>query len=206
MLAQLARIVFVGGIFSTQLWAVEINYSISGFKKLEEPTIVQAVEIVAARFLDRRTQTCMEKRSTRGLILPDYWRWRARYGLPRRDEAKLIQYQLSTLRKALKNKNYVFPLVEIEATYERWALKGRVPFSQGAPYVVPMTSKIYGHFWIELNTFHKRSASDWAGTIAHEMLHILGHNHAGDSSTAEIQTRQISVFQNCLRNDFGTFP
>lgn len=46
-----------------------------------------------------------------------------------------------------------------------------------------------------------KSVDYWAGTIAHEMLHNLGHQHP-DASNKQYQSYQINVLANAVR-DFG---
>lgn len=64
-----------------------------------------------------------------------------------------------------------------------------------------------GNFQLYLNQFFLqksgiyKSEDYWAGTIAHEMLHNLGHQHP-DASNKKYQSFQINVLANAVR-DFG---
>ena len=63
-----------------------------------------------------------------------------------------------------------------------------------------------GSFKITLNNYFVAAggryseASDWAGTIAHEMLHNLGHRHP-DSSDPNYSRYQINVLDAVVQND-----
>lgn len=69
------------------------------------------------------------------------------------------------------------------------------------------TAEVSGEFKIHLNRYHIGRAGDysahefWAGVIAHEMLHNLGHSHPKDDYDEFLQ---IMSFQNAIRTN-GTY-
>jgi hypothetical protein len=67
-----------------------------------------------------------------------------------------------------------------------------------------------GSFSIYLNKYYLdkqgiyKDVNYWAGTIGHEMLHNLGHQHP-DASSAKYQEYQINVLANAIRSFGQTF-
>jgi hypothetical protein len=112
----------------------------------------------------------------------------------------LLWYQLQSLRIAREK-----PTLTITAYYDKdvnavaWAHYNRVKVKYSRDGFT-----VEGAFEITVNTFYLGGAdpySDpyyWAGTIAHEMLHNLGHMHDKSNREAVYYDRQMIVFERAV--------
>jgi hypothetical protein len=86
-----------------------------------------------------------------------------------------------------------FPNVHLHAFHQKSKVQGRARLGLVTIKSVGKNIRQLGEFDVQLNRYMLGSGGDmdtpeeWASTIAHEMLHNLGHNHAGGDYTDEWQ-------------------
>lgn len=130
----------------------------------------------------------------------------------------VFRAQFNRLRwHVLEQQQAKFPAIVLSAVsaspnsdkFDIWKQKAHAWAEVGTVTVSPETSNakelIRGEFEISINTHKLRNANSrqfrdpyfWAGTIAHEMLHGLGHRHPS-AGTEGYWLYEINIFPLCL--------
>jgi hypothetical protein len=172
----------------------------TGFKAEQRTSMDTIMQVVLNRFFDRRVHYNMVGVATRVRVSSDYF---TKTRLPNNSR------QLSDLLYAQKlalNTTGV-PLINFTAYNEQsnyWANAevGTVLTEFGVDKGGRTTVAVKGEYKINVNTFWlggggiRSDANVWAGVIAHEMLHSLGHTHDKDEYGDHLQ---INAFQQAVR-------
>jgi len=171
-------------MFPTGLFAqtrVPINYWTNGFDERygENSVIARAMNLLHDRF---RSLEVLKKayEYSRGSyhIKGGYWEECRMNRQSHFGYADLLWHQITTLARSVP-----FPDVEINAYHREDDSWGRADVGRVKVYWAGYGIDWSGKFKVELNRYHLGSAGAgsnpemWASTIAHEMLHNLGHDH-----------------------------
>lgn len=203
------RSVFTSILFSF-LIAFTANAAVPNFKYEfdkdfsgdEEKLVDKAMKLLNERFFDEEVIKCAMGNHELVSIDTDYtsdmdyvdnfkhakivmvWQWRA----------------------LLKDKNT--PKIKFISYFEKDGAFARAPV--GVTKIKRLGDaewSIKGNFEVELNQFHLDSNTKrgkdplfWAGAIAHEMMHNLGHSHS-DGKDDDYQDYQMIAFEQCLNGD-----
>ena len=171
-----------------------------GFSTLEGEIIIEALQLVANRLTSPHIwQNMYELLGERGCYLADgVWK-RSNVGVTKGYERyELLRWQLTNLRPTC-------PVIHVVPYSKRGTSEwGRASLGRVALVSTERGRRvrIEGEFEVKLNrdwvgrSGPGSSPDAWAGLIAHEMLHNLGHRHHDYS-----HRWQINAFQQCVKFD-----
>ena len=172
----------------------------------EEALIRKAVGIAVNRLQDRRvwqnTYDVATRYNTEGDVMEN-----SNLTNTEKDRWNLLWHQLHWLSQPNGDDDTdpPFPNIRIHAGHEERDNKGRGWLGRAHTNLVTIRSidrgvRQKGEFDIQINRYylagggHYSDPEEWASTIAHEMLHNLGHLHEGGSSDAY----QINALNNAV--------
>ena len=199
-------------IATTALWparahaANKINYWMHGFDEGrygEETLLRKAMNVLSARFQDRRVWQNVYDLGPRYYIAGNVME---NSNLIDNEEncRNLLWHQVHilSLPNSPGNDEPPFPHVHLNAYHEESEVLGRAALNEVTiKYAGNNTYRQLGEFKVDLNRYQLGAGGEgsdpewWAGTIAHEMLHNLGHKHEENDYTDEWQ---INVFKSAV--------
>ena len=163
-----------------------------GFTEQQVGVLKKAINVLAARFDSADVRANTYAVATRSITDDDY---DLAIGLPNRGDWNFacMRYQLAYY---LQGEIPVIHLKPFQAKSDYW---GNAPIGIVKTHdITKKTGKVTGEFVININRHWLAapgSGSDpeaWAGLLAHEMMHNLGHMHGKDEYTVDLQ---INAFQ-----------
>jgi hypothetical protein len=185
----------------------KIKYEIhDGFTSAVETTIERAFRVVNNRFFKPEILRNMYDicGTSNALLGPGVWKCsQLETNEIYNGEYDLLRYQMMCLR--VKARKGEFPTIHIYPFYEETSVSGQGAL--GCVSCISYGSKflINGEFAVKLNQYSFDASTKngwdpeaWAGTIVHEMLHNLGHDHALSDYS---DNWQINVFKKCFIHD-----
>lgn len=185
------------------------RYTYTGFAAKDVGMLKQAVNLAVIRFQEERIR--QNAYSQAGYALVTSFAYKNSHLLAGNENSwNLMWRQLYYLSRpnGPGDTTPAFPDIEIRGVYSPPSMGsrgwlGRANYDTVNIYRSGRDIRQNGRFSIQLNTyFFNRSAfyadpNEWAATIAHEMLHNLGHRH--DSSQVAYETLQIIAFDRAVK-------
>lgn len=122
----------------------------------------------------------------------------------------ILNHQLTRMRTAL-NAGEEFPHITIEYGFEKanWAARAQVNLMR-VTCDDRFKCKFDGQFKLQVNAYYLNNAAlgrhyadptYWAGVIAHELWHNLGHGHPGSRDDKDYYLYQIILAEMSVMND-----
>jgi hypothetical protein len=191
-----------------------INYQLEGFDEErfgEETLLASAMNILAARFQDRRIWQAVYDAGARYYISGQVME-QSNLIDTRQNRRNLLWHQLYWLSQsnAPDDTEPSFPRVVLRAFHESSRVLAKAPLDEVVVRSVGRNIRQSGSFRLLINRYKLASGGsgsdpeEWAGTIAHEMLHNLGHTHS-EAGDADYEDWQIIVFDNAVIRSGGYY-
>lgn len=185
------------------------RYYYSGFTTDQQVLLKKAVNIAVSRIQDQSIWTDTYAQSKYALVT-NYAYHDSHLLAPNENSWNLLWRQLYylSLPNDTDDKTPAFPNIRIKGEYvppamgERGWL-GHAPYNTVSVMMTSGSVRQTGEFTLTLNTYYfgksdyYSNADEWAATIAHEMLHNLGHRH--DDKSVQYESLQIIALDHAVK-------
>jgi hypothetical protein len=186
-----------------------IAYDMHGFDEDEETLLTRAMNLVAARFQDKRIWQAVYDSGARYYI-SDRVMGSSNLIDTSQNRRNLLWHQLYWLSQpnAADDTEPAFPRVVLRASYEKSDVMAMARLDKVVVKSNGGTVRQSGSFDLSINRYHLGAGGrdsdpeEWAGTIAHEMLHNLGHDHS-EAGDPDYEDWQIIVFDSAVIRNAG---
>ncbi|MEN3334885.1 MAG: hypothetical protein V7641_4250 [Blastocatellia bacterium] len=207
-----ASIVAASSLFPGVAKAKNTAYhKIEGFNEKQERIIDQAVDIAVSRLQDKQIWEKTYQKAKLPFVSDEAIKLSNLSDTPE-ERKNLLLRQLGCLSKANgpNDDEPAFPNIYIHAEYiEGGSWVGRAPLDTVTIYWDEEVKEFRqrGKFSVTLNSAYVgrdgiySSVDYWAGTIAHEMLHNLGHQHGDSKSDKNYSDYQINVLDRVVASN-----
>lgn len=180
----------------------------SKFAAKERGILARACQYAVARMQTSEVRSAVKSRSGYSLLYGDIMQ-RSHITNTREDRWNLLAHQLYWLSQpnSATDTEKPFPDIYIKFASENSKWLARAPLNQVFVYWASSVKewKQTGKFNIIVNDYwvargaRLSDPNEWAGTVAHEMAHNLGHNHP-DVSDPDYDKYQINVLDSLVQN------
>ena len=169
-----------------------VDYPRNGFAQGELQVLLQAMRHILHNITTPNVRRGINRYAKNSLVDGTY---SDKIGLPRRSDWSFacMDYQLAYYLP------HNFPRVYLEPYYKRDNYWAHAPVGVvQTQNITQKSGQIAGQFHVHVNRywFTQRAGADpvnWAGLLAHEMMHNLGHLHGKDEYGNHLQVNAIQV-------------
>lgn len=185
------------------------RYTYSGFAANDVALLKKAVDLAVIRFQEERIRTNAYSQARYALVTR-YAYTNSHLVGANENSWNLMWRQLYWLSQpnGPGDTGPAFPDIEVRGVYAPPSIGsrgwlGRASYNTVSVYMSGQNVRQAGRFSVQLNTyFFNRSSyyadpNEWAATIAHEMLHNLGHRH--DDARVDYESLQIVAFDRAVK-------